>query len=99
MMRRSSPEGAAAALRGRAERPDYVEMLRRIAVPTLVVVGREDEFTPVRDARLMEERIPDATVVVVDGAGHLPNLERPAEFNAALERFLGSLAAAPSTEL
>lgn len=98
MMRRSSPEGAAAALRGRAERPDYVEMLPRIAVPTLVVVGRDDEFTPVSDAQLMHERIPDATLVVVEGAGHLPNLERPTEFNAALGRFLTSLAAAPSTE-
>jgi pimeloyl-ACP methyl ester carboxylesterase len=90
MMRRSSPEGAAAALRGRAERPDYIEMLRHIAVPTLVVVGRDDEFTPLSDAHLMHELIPDATLVVVDGAGHLPNLERPAEFNAALGRFLTS---------
>ena len=97
MMRRSSREGAAAALRGRAERPDYVEMLGRFAVPTLVVVGRDDEFTPVSDARLMQERIPDPMLVVVDGAGHLPNLERPTEFNAALERFLGSVAAAPSS--
>lgn len=98
MMRRSPPEGAAAALRGRAERPDYVEMLGRIVVPTLVVVGRDDEFTPVGDARLMQERIADATLVVVDRAGHLPNLERPTEFNAALERFLSAVAATPSTE-
>jgi pimeloyl-ACP methyl ester carboxylesterase len=98
MMRRSSPEGAAAALRGRAERPDYVEMLRRIAVPTLVVVGRDDEFTPISDARLMHERIPDATLVVVEGAGHMPNLERPAEFNGALERFLSSVADTALTE-
>lgn len=98
MMRRTSPEGAAAALRGRAERPDYVEMLRRIAAPTLVLVGRDDEFAPVRDAQLMQERIPGATLVVVDGAGHLPNLERPAEFNAALGRFLTSVAAAPATQ-
>jgi pimeloyl-ACP methyl ester carboxylesterase len=98
MMRRSSPEGAAAALRGRAERPDYVEMLRRIAVPTLVVVGRDDEFTSVGDARRMQERIPDATLVVVDGAGHLPNLERPTEFNSALERLLTAVAATPSSE-
>ncbi|MGH3005895.1 MAG: alpha/beta fold hydrolase [Gaiellaceae bacterium] len=96
MMRRGSPEGAAAALRGRAERPDYVEMLGRIAVPTLVVVGRDDEFTPLSDARFMHDRIPDAILVVIEGAGHLPNLERAAEFNAALERFLTSVAAAPS---
>jgi pimeloyl-ACP methyl ester carboxylesterase len=90
MMRNTSPEGAAAALRGRAERPDYLEMLSRIAVPALVVVGQDDAFTPVADARLMLERIPDASLVVIDGAAHMPNLERQAEFDAALEQFLGS---------
>jgi pimeloyl-ACP methyl ester carboxylesterase len=88
MMRAAHPTGAAAALRGRAERPDYTPTLSRIAVPTLVVVGSDDEFTPVSDARFMHERIPDATLVVVDGAGHLPNLERPAAFNAALADLL-----------
>ena len=95
MMRGTSPEGAAAALRGRAERPDYVGMLPRIAVPTLVIVGRDDEFTPVDEAQLMYERIPDASVVVVDGAGHMPNLEQPAAFNSAVAQFLGSIAVAP----
>ncbi len=93
MMRRSSPEGAAAALRGRAERPDYVGMLRRIVMPTLVVVGRDDEFTPISDAELMHARIPDATLVVVERAAHMPNLERPSEFNTALARFLDAVAA------
>jgi pimeloyl-ACP methyl ester carboxylesterase len=88
MMRAAHPTGAAAALRGRAERPDYTPTLSRITVPTLVVVGSDDEFTPVSDARFMHERIPDSTLVVVDGAGHLPNLERPAAFNAALADLL-----------
>ncbi|MEQ4208899.1 alpha/beta hydrolase [Actinopolymorpha sp. B17G11] len=91
MMRRTSPAGAAAALRGRAERRDYVDMLARISVPTLVVVGSADEFTPVSDARLIQERIPDATLAIVDGVGHMPNLERPGEFNAAFEKLLHSL--------
>ncbi|GAA4674721.1 alpha/beta fold hydrolase [Phytohabitans rumicis] len=91
MMRSTSPEGAAAALSGRAERPDYVDMLPAVAVPALVVVGSDDEFTPVSDARLMSDRIPGAKLVIVDGAGHMPNLERPAEFNAALEEFLKPL--------
>ena len=92
MMRATSPKGAAAALRGRAERPDYVEMLSTVAVPTLVVVGGDDEFTPVSDARLMHERIPGAALVVVDGAAHLPNLERQTEFNDAVSRFIDSIA-------
>lgn len=88
MMRGADPEGAAAALRGRAERPDYVELLSRVAVPALVVVGAEDEFTPVRDAESMHAQLFDSTLVVIEGAGHMPNLERQEEFNAALRSFL-----------
>ncbi|MEV4253645.1 alpha/beta fold hydrolase [Spirillospora sp. NPDC049652] len=91
MMRGTSSEGAAAALRGRAERPDYVASLSRVRVPTLIVVGDEDEFTPLGDARLMHRLIPDSTLVVVEGAAHMPNLEAPAEFNEALSTFLDSI--------
>ncbi|MGW9593949.1 alpha/beta fold hydrolase [Streptomyces chartreusis] len=100
MMAGASAEGAAAGLRGRAERPDYTGMLQDIAVPTLVVVGSDDEFTPVSDARLIHERVPHSTLAIIDGAGHMPNLERPAEFNAALGLFLDALSdaqAKPST--
>jgi pimeloyl-ACP methyl ester carboxylesterase len=88
MMRGAPAEGAAAALRGRAERPDYVETLDRVTVPALVVVGSEDEFTTVAQAQLMADHIADARLVVIDGAAHLPNLERTAEFDAVLLRFL-----------
>ncbi|MCO5996980.1 alpha/beta hydrolase [Actinoallomurus sp. WRP9H-5] len=88
MMRGAPPAGAAAALRGRAERPDYTGLLPRVGVPTLIVVGREDEFTPVADARFMHERIPGSRLAVLDGAAHLPNLERPEEFNRILRAFL-----------
>jgi pimeloyl-ACP methyl ester carboxylesterase len=88
MMLSAPPAGAAAALRGRAERPDYTDLLGAIAVPTLVLVGRDDEFTPVSDAQYLQQRIPDAELVIVEGAGHLPNLEQPAAVNAALLRLL-----------
>ncbi|WP_327354721.1 alpha/beta fold hydrolase [Streptomyces sp. NBC_01304] len=91
MMTSTSPEGAAAALRGRAERPDYRELLTRVSVPALVVVGRDDEFTPVADAEAMHAALPDSTLCVVEGAAHMPNLERPEEFNAALGAFLARL--------
>ena len=89
MMHAAPPEGAAAALRGRAERPDYTPVLGTITVPTLVVVGSDDEFTPVSDAEYLHHRIPGSALVVVDGAAHMPNLERPTEFDAALETLLG----------
>lgn len=88
MMLRTSPQGAAAALRARAQRPDYTDLLAHTSVPALVMVGRDDEFTPVAAAEFMAQLIPQANLAVIDGAAHLPNLERQAEFNQALHRFL-----------
>jgi 3-oxoadipate enol-lactonase len=88
MMTATPPEGAAAALRGRAERPDYRTLLTQVTVPALVVVGADDEYTPVRDAEEMHAALADSTLKVVEGAAHMPNLERPAEFNDALQEFL-----------
>ncbi|MEU9239254.1 alpha/beta hydrolase [Streptomyces sp. NPDC048385] len=88
MMTATNPEGAAAALRGRAERPDYRPLLTRVTVPALVVVGADDEYTPVSDAEAMHALLPDSTLHVIDGAAHLPNLERPQEFNRVLGDFL-----------
>jgi pimeloyl-ACP methyl ester carboxylesterase len=95
MMRAAPAAGAAAALRGRAERPDYVDMLAQISVPTLIAVGRDDEFTPVSDAKFLRDRIADATLVIIERAGHLPNLEQPAAFNLALTPFLNALPPTP----
>ena len=91
MMTHAPVQGAAAALRGRALRPDYRDLLTRVAVPALVVVGADDEYTPVHDARAMHAALPDSTLHVIDAAAHLPNLERPEEFDAALAAFLTRL--------
>ncbi|MGH3763875.1 MAG: alpha/beta fold hydrolase [Pseudonocardiaceae bacterium] len=88
MMLQTPAEGAAAALRARAERPDYTELLARTSGPVLVVVGRDDEFTPVAVAEFMATLIPQARLAVIDGAAHLPNLEQKAEFNHVLRHFL-----------
>lgn len=97
MMTTTPPDGAAAALRGRAERPDYTELLSRIAVPALVVVGAEDAYTPVGDALDIHERIPDSRLRIIDQAAHMPNLEQPDVFNTALEEFLDSLPGTAAT--
>ncbi|MEV0846162.1 alpha/beta fold hydrolase [Streptomyces sp. NPDC049954] len=88
MMRAAPPEGAAAALRGRALRPDYRPLLRTVRVPALVVVGRLDTYTPVRDAASLHALVPDSELHVIEGAAHLPNLERPEAFDAALAGLL-----------
>jgi pimeloyl-ACP methyl ester carboxylesterase len=91
MMRHAPAEGAAAALRGRAERPDYTDMLGTITVPTVVIVGSDDEFTPIADAEYLHTRIPGSTLAIIEDAGHMPNLERPDEFNKALAQLLSEV--------
>ena len=91
MMTDAPIEGAAAALRGRAERPDYVELLAQAAQPTLIVVGDRDEYTPVAEAQFMHRLAKGSRLAVIAGAAHLPNLERPAEFNATLQSFVDEL--------
>jgi len=88
MMLKSKPEGAAAALRGMAEREDQTELLLKISVPTLIVVGAEDAITPVSDSEQMHHAIGGSRLVVLDHAGHVSNVERPQQFNDALLHFL-----------
>ncbi|MET7368995.1 alpha/beta fold hydrolase [Streptomyces sp. NPDC005566] len=88
MMRATDPEGAAAALRGRAERPDYRDTLAAVEVPVLIVVGADDVYTPVSSAEDIRRLVPHATLTVIDRAGHLPGVEQPELFNAALLDFL-----------
>ena len=92
MMHNAPQSGAAAALRGRAERPDYREILERFEGPSLIVVGDEDSYTTLEDAKRMHALLRHSRLLCMHGVGHLPNLERPAVFNAALEEFLGRIA-------
>ena len=88
MMRRTDPLGAAAALRGRAERPSYEPVLASLDIPALIVVGDEDAFTTRADADRMHALMKGSQLLWMEGVGHMPNLERAAEFNGVLERFL-----------
>jgi 3-oxoadipate enol-lactonase len=63
---------------------DFREQLDRISVPTLVIAGAEDDATPVTDAAFIVAGIPDARLVVIEGAAHLANVEQPRLFTDAV---------------
>jgi len=67
---------------------DLRDALKNISVPTLVLSGSKDKNAPAPMMAKMASYVPSATYVEIEGVGHLVNLERPAEFNAALDRFL-----------
>jgi pimeloyl-ACP methyl ester carboxylesterase len=87
-----SAAGLALAARGVLRQNDghVLEALPAIEVPTLVVVGEHD--TPfLNGSRYMADKIPNATLAVIDGAAHAPPVSHPAEFNAVLRSFLDEL--------
>lgn len=71
--------------------PPPAEQLDCINVPTLVVVGERDipDFHAVAD--LLQERIPNASKIVMPGVGHMSNMEDPARFNTLVLEFLAGL--------
>ena len=88
MMLATSPAGAAAAVRGRAERPDYQPVLKSLHAPALVCAGDHDSYSTEEITSELAGCLPDPEVVIMEGVGHLPNLERPDAFNEHLLGFL-----------
>lgn len=84
----NSPRGIAAAQRGMAARVDSTDLLSRMNFPVLIIVGSEDKLTPVKDSEALRDAIPGAGLRIIEGAGHLSNMERAEEFNSALTDFL-----------
>ena len=66
---------------------DHREILSRITVPTLVIVGRHDPATTPQAGEFVQSRIPGATLTALDAA-HLSNVEQPGPFNDAVMGFL-----------
>jgi pimeloyl-ACP methyl ester carboxylesterase len=67
---------------------DLREHLPHISVPTLLVWGADDTDTPLADGRMMEKLIPDAGLVVLEGAGHYSYLDQSARFARIVTHFI-----------
>lgn len=91
MMRKMSREDVALVQRGMAERPDSVETLKTIDVPTLTLTGDEDIVTGVAEAELMRRNIPGSEMKVISKAGHYSPWEQPEQVGRAIRQFLDSV--------
>jgi 3-oxoadipate enol-lactonase len=80
-----------AALGAMRERPDSRPLLGKIDVPTLVIGGEQDSISSPEVMGAMAAEIPRASHLTITSAAHLPNLEAPEKFNAALDDFLKGL--------
>ena len=91
MMRQMSPEDVAQVQRGMAERPDSMDTLKTINMPTLLITGEEDILTGVNEAELMRQHIPNSQLRVISKAGHYSPWEQPEEAGKLLRQFLDGL--------
>jgi len=91
MMRQMSPADVAQVQRGMAERPDSIETLKTINVPTLLVTGDEDILTGVNEAELMRQHISGSQLKVIPKAGHYSPWERSDSVSILLRQFLDGL--------
>lgn len=73
--------------------PSIIEMelrphLNSLSIPVLVIVGTHDRITPLPVARGLSMALPHSQLEIIDGAGHCPMLEKPDEWNSAVQRFI-----------
>ena len=97
-LHRSTADNPPGVVLGDLQACDVFDVMGRISAvqaPTLAICGEEDQLTPPKYSRFLGERIAGARVVVVTGAGHYVQVEKPDETTAAMREFLVDVEKAP----
>ena len=87
-MEKTPAEGMVGGLLAMRDRADSVAKLAGFSMPSLVVGAELDMAVPPEHSRFLAERLPDAELKIIPGAGHMANLEEPELFNQSLIGFL-----------
>jgi pimeloyl-ACP methyl ester carboxylesterase len=88
MIQRFTAEDYAGQVSAMLGRPEVLSLLPSIAVPTLLLSGSDDTWSPVSQQQSIRRRIPHATLFEIHGAGHMAPLERPDSVAIALREWL-----------
>jgi pimeloyl-ACP methyl ester carboxylesterase len=91
MIRRSDPARHARQITALLNRPDARPLLATITVPTLVVVGRQDEWSPVGQHERLASAVPGARLEVVENSGHMVTVEQPEVVSSLLVDWLSDI--------
>ena len=91
---RATPVNGFAGCCAAIAKVDYLDRLKEIRMPVLVMVGEHDHGTPPEAARVIQQNLPGAELKVLASAAHLSNIEQAEEFNKALTAFLDRAASA-----
>lgn len=81
----------AAGIRALADRAEACSELNCINIPTLIICGREDAVTPLKQSVYMQSIIKNSVLRIIDNAGHVSNLEQPNAFNQHIFEFTNAL--------
>ncbi len=84
MIAATDPKGLANTQIAIAKRPERLNVLERLTCPILIVAGKEDQIIPVAAVKAMAAANPEAHLVFIPGAGHMPMLEAPRTLGALL---------------
>ncbi len=87
-MGRADTRGVEGTLHALLERKDYTPLLGQFTKPSLVIGAEEDRTIVGEDLRILTDGLPDSELVVIPGAGHMVNVEKPDAFNECLISFL-----------
>ena len=90
-MNATDPQGAAGGLFAMRDRKDCVPLLGGISQPSLVIGAEQDQAIPVENSRIIVEGLPEAELCILNGGGHMVNMEQPIGFNEAILEFLAEL--------
>lgn len=91
MIARQTTDVIVDSARAMMAREDAFSLLRRLRLPTLIVVGEEDTLTSPEESERMHAAVAGSSLVRVRAAGHMSNLEHATAFNDAVRRFLATL--------
>lgn len=88
IIERTNKIGLMGALQALAERPDRLQFLSDIRIPTFIVAGAEDQIVPLTEALEMTRLLPNCTYLEIPKAGHMPMLETPDILGVGLRGFM-----------
>ena len=91
MIADADPRGIAALIRGIARRPDPAIVMPTITARTQVIAGEMDPFSKLEDVKRVAEIMPNASLIVLKGIGHMAPIESPLSVTNALASFVRRL--------
>lgn len=88
MITRQTPDMFASQIQALLARPDATTLLPQISCPTLLLCGRDDQWSPLARHEVMQQAIPGARLEVIEMSGHMTTLEQPQAVSRALAAWL-----------